>query len=46
MRAIVYRRFGPASQVLTFEECSTPLPQDGEVLVKIEFSGANPSDVT
>lgn len=45
MRAIVYRRFGPASQVLTFEECSTPLPQDGEVLVKIEFSGSNPSDV-
>ena len=45
MHAIVYRRFGPASQVLTLEECPTPLPQDGEVLVKIKFSGANPSDV-
>lgn len=45
MRAIVYRRFGPASQVLTLEQCPTPSPQTGEVLVRIELSGANPSDV-
>ncbi|MBT7907408.1 MAG: NADPH:quinone reductase [Marinovum sp.] len=45
MRAVVYRRFGAASQVLSLEHCSNPLPQAGEVLVKIKFSGANPSDV-
>ena len=45
MRAVVYRRFGAASQVLILEHCSNPLPQAGEVLVKIKFSGANPSDV-
>ena len=45
MRSITYRRFGPAKEVLSLEDSPKPEPQDGEVLVKVKFSGANPSDV-
>ena len=44
MRCISYSKFGPASEVLKITEVSTPDPQDGEVLVRLHFSGANPSD--
>ena len=44
MRCISYSKFGPASEVLKVNEVSTPEPQDGEVLVRLHFSGANPSD--
>ena len=45
MRAITYTRFGPASDVLTLEDLPTPDPAAGEVLVRLETSGVNPSDV-
>lgn len=44
MRAIWYERFGPASDVLTQGEMPTPTPQAGEVLVRLSYSGVNPSD--
>ncbi len=45
MRAITYSRFGPANQVLTLDELATPNPGPGEVLVRLQVSGVNPSDV-
>ena len=45
MRAVVYRRTGPAAEVLGIEEISTPTPRPGEVLVRVEASGINPADV-
>lgn len=45
MRAITYDRFGPAADVLILEDLPTPTPQPGEVLVRLQMSGANPSDV-
>lgn len=45
MRAVTYSQFGPASEVLTVEELATPTPAAGEVLVRLEVSGVNPSDV-
>lgn len=44
MKAAWYSAFGPADTVLTIGELDTPHPQAGEVLVKLCFSGANPSD--
>lgn len=45
MRAAVYRRTGPAREVLTIEDVSTPEPGPGQVRVRLQFSGVNPSDV-
>lgn len=45
MKAVVWRAFGPARDVLCVETLETPSPGAGEVLVRIAFSGANPSDV-
>jgi NADPH:quinone reductase len=45
MRAALYRHKGPAREVLCIEELSTPTPTDGEVRVRLAFSGVNPSDV-
>lgn len=45
MRAITYSGFGPAKEVLSLTERPTPDPAPGEVLVRIEVSGVNPSDV-
>lgn len=44
MRAITYSRFGPADDVLSLTEIATPTPGPGEVLVRLAFSGVNPSD--
>jgi len=44
MRAAVYRRRGPAAEVLTVEEIDTPQPGPGEVRVRIAVSGVNPTD--
>ncbi len=44
MRAVWYERFGPAAEVLETGEAETPAPQPGEVLVRVAFSGVNPSD--
>ncbi len=45
MRAVTYTGFGPASDVLTLEDLPTPTPAAGEVLVRLETSGVNPSDI-
>ncbi|MGD2007833.1 MAG: NADPH:quinone reductase [Cellvibrionales bacterium] len=45
MRAIVFNRFGPASDVLQMTELPTPEPAPGEVLVRLHTSAVNPSDV-
>lgn len=44
MRVACYRTTGPARQVLQIEEQDMPVPLPGEVLVRIEASGVNPSD--
>ncbi|MDM8166338.1 NADPH:quinone reductase [Roseovarius sp.] len=44
MRAAWYERFGPAADVLETGEADTPSAGPGEVLVRVAFSGVNPSD--
>jgi NADPH2:quinone reductase len=44
MRAVSYARFGPADEVLELGDISTPSPAAGEVLVRLAYSGVNPSD--
>lgn len=43
MRAAVYERFG-GPEVLHVIDRPEPVPSDGEVLVRIAFSGVNPTD--
>ncbi|MEP2717180.1 NADPH:quinone reductase [Pseudophaeobacter sp.] len=45
MKAITYRAFGAAAEVLHLENLPAPEPKTGEVLVDVAFSGVNPSDV-
>lgn len=45
MRAITYSAFGPADDVLSLGDLPTPDPAPGEVLVEVQYSGVNPSDV-
>lgn len=45
MQAAFYERTGPASEVLRIDELPTPVPDVGEVRVKVSWSGVNPSDV-
>jgi NADPH:quinone reductase len=44
MRAVWYDRQGHADEVLVCGELPTPTPGPGEVLVRLEASGVNPSD--
>jgi NADPH2:quinone reductase len=44
MRAALYRRPGPAAEVLHVEEIERPQPGPGEVLVRVRASGVNPTD--
>lgn len=44
MRAVTYSRFGPAAEVLALTDLPTPSPAPGDVLVRLAFSGVNPSD--
>ena len=44
MRAMLYSRFGPANDVLEPATIDTPSAKAGEVLVRIAYSGVNPSD--
>jgi len=45
MRAAFYTAEGPASEVLQLGEQPTPVPNRGEVRVRLRTSGVNPSDV-
>lgn len=45
MRAAVYTSGGEARDVLTLRDIPTPEPSSGEVLVALEYSGINPTDV-
>lgn len=44
MRAALYDRNGPAHEVLRVTDIEQPVPGPGEVRVRIEFSGVNPTD--
>jgi NADPH2:quinone reductase len=44
MRAALYRKLGPAAEVLCVEEVDRPEPGPGEVLVRVHASGINPTD--
>ncbi len=44
MRAVWYDRQGPADAVIVSGELPTPVPQRGEVCVRLYASGVNPSD--
>ena len=44
MMAALYRRTGPATEVLHVEEIERPQPGPGEVLVRVRASGVNPTD--
>jgi NADPH2:quinone reductase len=44
MKAALYRRTGPAADVLRVEELDRPQPGPGEVLVRVHASGINPTD--
>ena len=44
MKAALYDRYGPAREVLRVEDIERPEPGPGEVRVKIEASGINPTD--
>jgi NADPH2:quinone reductase len=45
MRAAFYEKLGPAKDVLKVGDLPKPVPQAGEVLVRVHASGVNPSDV-
>ncbi len=45
MKAAYYSAKGLARDVLIVGEQPDPIPQSGEVLVRIAYSGVNPSDV-
>ncbi len=44
MRAAIYTERGPAAQVLSVVEVERPEPGPGEVLVRVRWSGVNPTD--
>jgi NADPH2:quinone reductase len=45
MKAAYYEQTGPARAVLQFGELPDPQPAAGEVRVRVQWSGVNPSDV-
>ena len=45
MKAACYERTGPAAQVLQLVDLPDPSPGPGEVRVRLQWSGVNPSDV-
>ena len=45
MQAAFYELTGPARDVLSLADLPTPTPKDGEVRVRLAYSGVNPSDV-
>jgi NADPH2:quinone reductase len=45
MKAAYYERLGPAREVLQVRDVPEPHPAAGEVRVRVQWSGVNPSDV-
>src|ERR1700704_1486879 len=45
MKAVWYEPTGAASDSLTYGDMPTPVPGPGEVRIRLEASGVNPSDV-
>ncbi len=45
MKAIWYEEAGDAEKVLVFGDMDRPIPNRGEVLIRLHASGVNPSDV-
>ena len=44
MRAVIYRKSGPAGQVLQVVDLPEPAPGPGQVSVRLAYSGVNPTD--
>src|SRR5215469_9451901 len=44
MKAALYDRYGPAAEVLRVVEVDRPEPGPGEVRVRMQLSGVNPTD--
>jgi NADPH:quinone reductase len=44
VKAALYDRYGPAREVLRVEDVERPEPGPGEVRVKVQVSGVNPTD--
>jgi NADPH:quinone reductase len=44
MRAALFDRYGPAREVLRVEDIDRPEPGPGEVRVRVQLSGVNPTD--
>jgi NADPH2:quinone reductase len=44
VKAALYDRYGPAREMLRVEDVERPEPGPGEVRVRVEFSGVNPTD--
>ena len=44
MKIIGYEKFGPATEVLQVREIELQKPKSREVIVKLRYSGVNPSD--
>lgn len=44
MRAVFYRAYGEAAEVLEIGEVPPPAPGPGDVAVRVAFFGVNPSD--
>ena len=45
MKAAYYEQTGPAEKVLVLDDLPDPQPTTGEVRVRLQWSGVNPSDV-
>jgi NADPH:quinone reductase-like Zn-dependent oxidoreductase len=42
MKAVIHRAYGPPEKVLSLEEVEKPVPEDGEVLVRVRAASMHP----
>jgi NADPH:quinone reductase-like Zn-dependent oxidoreductase len=45
MRAIILKKYGKANEAFEFQEKPKPEPKNGEVLIKVNYSGLNFADI-